>query len=135
MPINKKNVEILKAKMRKHADRYNQNNFGSNFSLNECGTTMCVAGFCRVEEVGLKQFKKEIRQDGDKVDLEDLCITSGKKLLGLKTKEQPQIFGDISEWPDDLSFKYKAAKTYKERTEVACAALDRLKVDGSIREI
>ena len=67
MPVNRKNIEAIKEAIRKHVDRYNQDSFGQ---VNECGTTMCIAGFCRVKEVGLRQFKKEVACNSPQRDLQ-----------------------------------------------------------------
>ena len=132
MPVNRKHVEVIKSALRKHAKSYSQNTFGRYNP--ECGTVMCIAGFCRVEEVGLKQFRKEIRLDATcDFDLDEACLGSAMKFLGLKA--EGVIFEGVSKWPDDLYEAYKTATSYKERAEVACQALDRLNVDGSIKEL
>jgi hypothetical protein len=134
MPVNRKHVEVIKSALRKHAKSYNQNTFGSDRP--ECGTVMCIAGFCRVEEVGLKQFRKEIRLDPTcDFDLDDACLGSAMKFLGLKGLKVITIFASAEVWPNDLANAYKNATSHKERAEVACQALDRLNVDGSIKKL
>jgi len=129
MPVNRKHVEVIKSALRKHAKSYNQNYFGMYNP--ECGTVMCIAGFCRVEEIGLKQFRKEIPAQG--FDLSSACLGSAMKFLGLKA--DGVIFEGVSDWPDDLREAYENATSHNERAEVACQALDRLNVDGSIKEL
>lgn len=131
MPVNREAVEVIKRDILKHANRYNQDRFGRE---TECGTVMCLAGFCRVHEIGLKKFRKEIAADadGNYFDIEDLCTASGKKLFGIKSTGVPQIFLGAGNWPEDLYERYEDAKTNKERALLACEALDRLRVNGSI---
>jgi hypothetical protein len=127
MAINKAGVELLKADLRANAAAYKQSTFGA---VTECGTEQCMAGFCRIREVGREQYVAEVARE----DLYDLCLSSGAQQLGIKSFD-PKIFDHNSNWPYDLREAYRKARTAAARVEVACAALDRLQDDGTIAEV
>jgi hypothetical protein len=127
MAINKAGVELLKADLRANAAAYKQNTFGA---VTDCGTEQCMAGFCRIRELGIEQYVAEISSD----NFPDLCVSSGINQLGIKLYD-PQIFDHIGNWPYDLREAYRKANDSDARVEVACAALDRLQDDGSIAEV
>ena len=141
MPINRANVETLKAMMRAKPRSYSQQTFGElvHNSVAECGTEQCMAGFCRIAEVGMPQYMQELlkytKSDAEitNFDFNEHCIESGLRFLGISSLEEcPIIFDDYYCWPKDLSEAYKEAENPVERVEVACRALDRLQEDGSI---
>jgi hypothetical protein len=131
MAINKEGVELLKADLRANAAAYRQNSFGTETT---CGTVMCMAGFCRIREVGQQQYSSEVMDGGDA--LQDLCLESGIRQLGIEDADVccPPIFEMHFAWPYDLKNSYQKANTDDKRVEVACSALDRLQDDGSIAE-
>jgi hypothetical protein len=142
MPINRENVEALKAMMRAKPRSYSQQTFGKfvNDSVAECNTECCMAGFCRIAEVGLPQYMQELlKSKGDtdeeltSFDFNELCVESGLRFLGISRYDEcPSIFDGHYCWPKDLSEAYRGAENPVERVEVACRALDRLQEDGSI---
>jgi hypothetical protein len=130
MAINKEEVESLKANLRLHAKRYNQEVFAEK---TDCGTTACLAGFCLLADLGTKEFNERVKNEVFTVRFEADCVDAGKKRLGIKGGEFPQIFTNSCCWPADLERRYELAKTNKERVEVACDALDRLNANGTIK--
>lgn len=140
MPINLKGVELLKADLRANANEYKQSTFGKitpdqDGDESACGTEQCMAGFCYLREVGKDVYISAIRSNQD---MQELCVTPGLRQLGINYEpgwECPIIFDSHCTWPDDLAKAYRHAITDDERVEVACAALDRLNDDGSIKEL
>jgi hypothetical protein len=133
MPINLQGVELLKADLRANAANYQQSTFGR---IAECGTMQCMAGFCRLREVGKEAYTREVIRD-DVFDLQVLCVSSGAGQLGIDCAPEdcPPIFDSYTEWPFDLREAYREARTDIARAEAACAALDRLNDDGSIKPL
>lgn len=139
MPINQEGVEKLKADLRANAKDYKQQTFGrvSDYRDDDsaCGTEQCMAGFCYLREVGFEKYVGAIRGDSDSMEL--LCITAGAKQLGIDCDPEycPDIFESHHVWPVDLGRAYREAQTNDARVEAACAALDRLNDDGSIKKL
>jgi hypothetical protein len=131
MPINLQGVELLKADLRANAKDYKQSTFGR---VTECGTEQCMAGFCYLREVGQEAYVSTIIGNSD--SMETLCVGAGVKQLGIDCDPEYclDIFGSHHQWPYDLTIAYINATPPEARVEVACAALDRLNDDGTIKE-
>lgn len=135
MPLNLEGIAQLKADLRANAKHYNQQNFG--IVTPECGTEACMAGMCRMREVGLEAFTKSVRpveHEGFN-DFVEECVTAGVAQLGIENlkdydgAETPPIFESYHAWPTDLLEAYQEAEEEHDHAamaEVACAALDRI---------
>jgi hypothetical protein len=151
MPLNKKGIEQLKADLRANARWYNQSTFGELVDGEECGTECCMAGACHLRKVGAEEFTRqlgELAKERSRVCLDEqydveeqfmqACIAAGAEQLGIDDNYErlPQIFAPVSDWPRDLGDAYRKASyayDYQGMVEAACAALDRLNDDGTIK--
>jgi hypothetical protein len=129
--LSKRGIDKLEKIMLANKKYYHQMTFGTR---TECGTLMCAAGFCRLIEVGKKEFEREISEESD--FLPALCKNSGAKLLGIKRLSNDcGIFGHESHWPNDLCEKFEKLKTPLARVRFYIKMLrTRVNDDGSIRE-
>jgi hypothetical protein len=152
MPLSKEGIEQLKADLRANARRYNQSTFGELAGGEECGTECCMAGACHLRKVGAEEFMRqlgELAKERSRVCLDEqykveeqfmqACIAAGAVQLGIDDNHEwmPQIFAPVSDWPRDLYEAYRKASDaydYQAKVEVACAALDRLNDDGTIKK-
>ena len=127
--LNKEGIRQLKFDLRANAEHYNQSSFGS---FEPCGTVMCLAGFCRLREVGKEQFERELRfcMIGENHHFGTHCQDSGKRQLGISSGFF--LFGCGASWPNDLYLRLRHAEDRYAAVEVACEVLDRLREDGSI---
>lgn len=132
--LNTEGIELLKADMRANANAYKQETFGHRVrDMTDSDNTLvlCMAGFCLIRKVGQTAFENMLIKDGFfaekavKAGIEQLGIIPIKKMV-------PCIFNYVEYWPQDLRARYNEAITQQERVEVAWAALDRLRIDGSI---
>lgn len=139
MPVNKKAIEQLKADLRRYARRYDQSTFGATDP--ECGTVMCMAGFCLWRKIGGKKFSETVRKatflsHAYREFIKEAKV-AGREALGL-TRAEPLIFQSTERWPIDLRTRYLAARLegdHRAMVEVACDGLDRLNENGSIRAL
>lgn len=130
--LNKAGIEQLKADLRAKPKRYNQDSFGK---ITACGTEMCMAGHCLARKLGLRRFNAKLKKGEINGRFDQQSIDAGIKQLGIRKYCFPQIFRPPQEWPFDISNRYSYAENnhdHKAMVEVACEALDRLEIDGSI---
>lgn len=141
MPLNLDGIAQLKADLRANARHYNQQKFG--IVTPECGTEACMAGMCRMREIGLEAFTKSIKplDHEDFSDFVSDCVAAGAAQLGLTLLspedygegEIPPIFEAYHQWPEDLAEAFGDAMdkhNHAAMAEVACVALDRIDEHG-----
>lgn len=142
MPLSAEGIAQLKADLRANAKHYNQEKFG--VVTPECGTEACMAGMCRMREIGLEAFTKSIEpqfSEGFEGFVAD-CVAAGVAQLGITLLdpedydegELPPIFEGYHQWPEDLSGAFGDAADKHDHAamaEVACAALDRIDENGN----
>lgn len=134
--LNKAAIRSLASNIYAQAKKYRQNTLTSREA---CGTTCCMAGFCKAEEIGTKEFNKLAKKfylddrTQESIDFYDSCMEAGVKTLGIKSSNTtPNIFETTWSWPTDLRQEYFDAKTNKGKAIVAIKALSRMNPDGSI---
>jgi hypothetical protein len=151
MPLNKEGIEQLKADLRANARWYNQGTFGELVNGEECGTECCMAGACHLRKVGAEEFTRQLGElakaralslldEQPKIEEQFMqaCIEAGVAQLGIGNHYEclPQIFAPAGAWPRDLGDAYREASyayDYQGMVEAACAALDRMDDDGTIK--
>lgn len=125
--LNKAGIRLLADDLVKHAKRYDQNVFGR---VDECGTVACLAGFCKIREVGTRRFNALAKGWNRRIESGfHYCVPAGLKQLGLA--DFPAIFGCIPLWPQDLEDLYRSGRPFSAPI-AALYALQRLLPDGSI---
>jgi hypothetical protein len=92
----------------KNASKFDMGMWG-----NECGTTMCIAGWA-------------IKLSGDDPRKYDSHLENrAKDLLGLTEKQVDDLFY-AAYWPQKFSFKFSTAKTNEDRVMIAAERIEHL---------